>query len=71
MIASKISAFLEFNSNNIFFFELGNQKEFLDAVNMTLKNNFVNDSSFLEEFDKKNIYKSYDLMIKDLLSLKK
>lgn len=68
VIASKISAFLEFNSSNIFFFELDNKKEFLNAVHLTLSNSFVDNTKFFEKFEKNNIYKSYDFVIKNLFN---
>lgn len=68
VIASKIPAFLEFDSSNIFFFELDSKKEFLNAVNMTLSNSFVDNTNFFEKFEKSNIYKSYDLVINNLFN---
>jgi glycosyltransferase involved in cell wall biosynthesis len=67
VIASKIPAFLEFKTQNIFFFELGNKEEFLEAIEKTLSNDFVKDKSFLDCYDKKMIYELNDFMINDLL----
>jgi glycosyltransferase involved in cell wall biosynthesis len=70
VIASKISAFQEFKTSNIFFFELDNKKEFLKAIEKTCCNNFVIDNYFLEQYDKKKIYDLTDQMISDLLMTK-
>ena len=67
VIASKIPAFLEFNTNNILFFELENKKEFLEAIEKTLSNDFIVDELFLDCYDKKMIYGLNDVMINDLL----
>lgn len=69
VIASKIPAFLEFNSNNIFFFELNNKKEFIEAIKKTLSNDFIKDELFLDHYDKKMIYKLNDVMVNDLLKI--
>jgi glycosyltransferase involved in cell wall biosynthesis len=69
VIASKIPAFLEFNTNNIFYFELDNEKEFLVAIEKTLTNDFIVDKSFLDCYDKKMIYELNDVMINDLLKI--
>lgn len=67
VIASKISAFLEFKTQNIFFFELDNERDFLEAINQALSHDFVHDKSFLDYYDKNKIYELNDVMINDLL----
>lgn len=66
VIASKISAFLEFDTNNIFFFELDNKEEFMQAIEKTLSEDFIIDMPFLNCYDKKMIIKLNDVLIKDL-----
>lgn len=70
VIASKIPAFLEFKTKNIFFFEIENEGEFLEAIKMTLSNDFVYDKYFLDYYDKNKIYELNDFIIRDLLKLK-
>jgi glycosyltransferase involved in cell wall biosynthesis len=67
VIASKISAFLEFRTENIFFFELENKEELLEAIKKTLSNDFIIDKLFLDHYDKKTIYQLNDNMINNLL----
>lgn len=67
VIASKISAFLEFNSPNIFYFSLDNKDEFLYAVKKALSHNFNIDESFLARFSKDEIYESYDRIINEFI----
>lgn len=68
VIASKISAFLEFKTRNVLFFELGNEKELLEAIRVTLSNDFVPDEEFLECYNKERIYKLSDSIIDGLLN---
>lgn len=67
VIASKISAFLEFKSDNIFLFELNDKQEFLKAIEKANANDFVVDQSFLYCYDKEKIYELNDSMISDFL----
>lgn len=67
VIASKIPAFLEFDSKNIFYFELNNKDEFLIAIDKSKKHNFIEEESFFEYYDIKRIYKLNDLMLKDFI----
>ncbi|OXB20759.1 hypothetical protein B0A80_17685 [Flavobacterium tructae] len=69
VVASKIPAFLEFETNNIFFFELGNKEELLEALQKALSNNFVVDTAFLSQYEKKMIYKLNDIMISNLFKV--
>lgn len=64
VIASKIPAFLEFKTENVLFFELQNEKEFMTAVKKSLSSDFIVDELFLEIYDKKNIYELYDMLLK-------
>ena len=66
VVASKISAFLEFKSVNIFFFELGNRIEFLEAIQKSKTLDFQIDS-FLNHYDKNHIYQLNDKMLSCLL----
>ena len=68
VVASNISAFLEFKSHNIYYFENGSTKDFLDAVGRTLNNDFIKEDSFFENYDKKRIYELNDKMLTDLLN---
>ena len=70
VIASKISAFLEFNSPNIFYFSLDNKDEFLYAIKTASSNSFNVDETFLARFSKDRIYESYDRIINNF-NLKK
>lgn len=68
VIASKIPAFLEFDSKNIFYFELYNKNEFLKAIDKSKKQYFIKEESFFDYYDKRRIYKLNDLMLKDLMT---
>jgi glycosyltransferase involved in cell wall biosynthesis len=65
VIASKIPAFLEFNSPNILYFDLDSKDEFICAVKTALFYNFKIDESFFTQFNKNKIYESYDRIIND------
>lgn len=67
VIASKIDAFLEFRTDNIFFFELGSKEEFLLAIHKTLSKEFIMDRYFLDSYDKRKIYELNDVLLKNLL----
>lgn len=67
VIASKISVFLEFKTENIFFFELESKEEFLKAIEKALSHDFIVDELFLNHYDKKMIYQLKDDMINNLL----
>jgi len=67
VIASKIPAFLEFKSDNIFFFELNEKEELLKAIEKANTKDFVVDKSFLYCYDKEKIYGLNDIMINDFL----
>lgn len=67
VIASRIPAFLEFNSKNIFYFELNNEDEFLEAIDKSKTQNFMKEESFFDYYDKRRIYKLNDLMLKDFI----
>lgn len=69
VIASKIPAFLEFKSKNIFFFELENTEEFLNAIEKSRTSNFQTED-FLNQYDKKHIYQLNDKIVKYLLNNK-
>jgi glycosyltransferase involved in cell wall biosynthesis len=67
VIASKIPAFLEFDSENIFFFELNNTEEFMSAIDNSRTKNFINNAIFFNTYDKSSIYKLNDIMLKDFI----
>lgn len=67
VIASKIPAFLEFDSKNIFYFELNNKDEFLIAIDKSKTQNFIKEESFFDYYDKSRIYKLNDQMLKDYI----
>ena len=67
VIASKIPAFLEFKSKNIFYFELNNKDEFLMAIDKSKTQSFIKEESFLDYYDKSRIYKLNDQMLKDYI----
>lgn len=71
VIASKIPAFLEFESPNIFYFDLDSEDQFFNAIKSTLSNNFDDDKTLLARFSKDQIYESYDKIITELLIEKK
>jgi glycosyltransferase involved in cell wall biosynthesis len=63
VIASNISAFLEFNTKNISFFELNDERAFLTVVRDRCVKNFVEEPGFFEKFSKEQIYKLNDSLI--------
>lgn len=67
VIASKIPAFLEFDSQNIFFFELNNSEDFMRAIDNSRTKNFVNNTVFFKTYEKKRIYKLNDQLLKDFI----
>lgn len=69
VIASNIPAFLEFNSKNILFFELDNKKDFTKALVKTMNQEYLQEESFFDYYEKKRIYKLNDMLIKNLMNL--
>lgn len=67
VIASNIPAFLEFDSKNIFYFELNNKDEFLIAIDKSKTQSFIKEESFFDYYDKSRIYKLNDQMLKDYI----
>jgi glycosyltransferase involved in cell wall biosynthesis len=63
VIASKISAFLEFKSKNISYFELGNELEFLSALKLSIATQFVLEDNFWHLYSQSNIYNLTDMLI--------
>jgi glycosyltransferase involved in cell wall biosynthesis len=70
VVASKISAFLEFNSPNIFYFSLDSKDEFLHVARVALLHKFNNDDSYLRRYSRDKIYESYDRLINKFYSCK-
>jgi glycosyltransferase involved in cell wall biosynthesis len=66
VIASNISAFLEFKSKNIYFFELDNRASLEILLNEIRNKPFVPDEAFLELYSKDNIYRLNDQMLASL-----
>ena len=63
VVASKISAFLEFESENIIFFELGNREQFIMALYEATQKTFVEETDFFKKYSVDNIYKQLDEML--------
>jgi glycosyltransferase involved in cell wall biosynthesis len=66
VIASNISAFLEFNSPNIFYFSLDSKDEFLDALARASLHIFNTDEVNLARYSKDKIYELYDKFLDEL-----
>lgn len=66
VVASKIPAFLEFKTENIFFFDLKNENEFLGVLQKVMTKKFIIDKSFLSYYDKNRIHQLYDNTINTL-----
>lgn len=66
VVASKIPAFLEFKTKNIFYFDLNSKSEFENALQKALINNFTIDETFLSYYNKNRIYELYDDMINNM-----
>ncbi|WP_316737869.1 glycosyltransferase family 1 protein [Pedobacter aquatilis] len=60
VVASKISAFLEFDSLNIYFFNYDDTSEFIVALRNATNGKFINDAEVLQRYSKENIYKLND-----------
>lgn len=67
VIASRISAFLEFNSKNIHFFSLNDEDELLLQIRAAAPKTFHDDTVFLEKYNHERIYKLTDEAIKTLV----
>lgn len=65
VVASRIPAFTEFNSKNIYFFELDKEKDLLNLLEK-VKNCKFQDDSLLEKYNKTFIYKQYDTITDNL-----
>ena len=65
VIASQIPAFLEFESENIIFFELGNRERLVKALQVASQKSFVEEPDFLDKYDIGNIYKLLDDMLRN------
>ncbi len=70
VIASNISAFLEFNSPNIFYFTLDSKDEFLDSLARASYHIINTDESNLAQDSKDKIYNLYENFLYDFTSLK-
>lgn len=68
VIASNISAFLEFKSKNILFFELDNEKDFTEVLLKTMNQEYLSDECFFDYYGKKRIYELSDILIKNLMN---
>lgn len=71
VIASRISAFLEFDSKNIYFFELNNVVEFMEAIDNTCNKQFIEEPRFFEKYSEKYIYDLNDKLLKALSNFDK
>jgi glycosyltransferase involved in cell wall biosynthesis len=63
VIASKISAFLEFRSDNIFYFSSNSELELSEAVKKAMNETFSPEDSFFEYYSKNRIYGLHDLIL--------
>jgi len=68
VIASRIPAFQEFDSKNIYFFTLGSEGEFLSAVYSAISNGFLAEQNFFKKYDQENIYKLTDCLLMKLIN---
>lgn len=66
IVASNISAFMEFKSKNIYYFEINNIQSFKKALMNAQKELFYNDDEFLKEYSREHIYKLNDAMFQKL-----
>jgi glycosyltransferase involved in cell wall biosynthesis len=62
VVASKIPAFLEFKSDNIFFFDPDNMEELYIALKDAQGRRFI-DNDFLDKFNNKNLIAKYDELL--------
>jgi glycosyltransferase involved in cell wall biosynthesis len=62
VIASRISAFIEFQNKNIFYFDVDDSKQLKEALNEVLNHKFIDDMTFFEKYRKDSIYKMLDAL---------
>ncbi len=60
VLASNISAFQEFDSKNVFLFELGNIDDFYRKLDKVITHKFINEESFFENYSQEKIYSQLD-----------
>lgn len=63
VVASAIPAFLEFESKNIYFFDLNDDDSLKASLKVAQNSLFYNDEDFLSTYSKENIYKLNDILI--------
>ena len=68
VIASRIPAFLEFDSPNIFYFNLEDKEEFLTAINQANRSTFSSNTVLLDQYSKDHIYDLLDQVLQNISS---
>lgn len=68
VVASKIPAFLEFNSKNIGYFELGSESEFVSALKYAISTKFFSEDTFWELYSQSNIYNLTDTLLSNVIN---
>lgn len=63
VIASNISAFLEFKSSNIYFFKLNDSKQFSSILNLVKDKEYIDEPRFFEYYEKSKIYLLLDKVV--------
>lgn len=63
VVASSIPAFLEFDSKNIYFFDINNISSLEETLKIAQNAVFRNDEDFLNTYSKENIYKLNDILV--------
>lgn len=63
VIASKIPAFLEFESRNILFFALTNRQQLVEAIQIAQKQTFIEENNFFKKYSVSNIYRLLDNLL--------
>lgn len=69
VIASRIPAFLEFESKNILFFDLTNRKQLVEAIQIAQKKTFIEENDFFKKYSISNIYKLLDNLLASNLNI--
>lgn len=69
VVASKISAFLEFNSPSIHYFDIDNVSSFVEALDSARHRPMPTPSSFYQFYSNEMIYKKMDSMLSQFMTL--
>lgn len=65
VVASNISAFMEFKSSNILFFDLGDEEKLLEQLLMVQKINYFDEPAFFNYYSKEKIHQLLNNIILD------